>query len=407
MNNKLPSLLRGWVIWFLPAFFMLYQYGIQVLPSIKIPYLQSHYLINDFEIGMLNTSYLLPYALLQIVAGILIDNYSVRKILIGAMLLFSFGTLMIFFSNQMSNYLLYVSGRFCMGAAASSGFIGTLYLANLWLPKKFYQLAVSLTEMMSVSGVFIIVLISNYLLHFVDWSSLILINFIFCLGLTTLFWLTIIDVSKSSSLKINTVITNFKSLSKNKNLWLCALYGGFAFAHMIVLTNVWRVDFLEAHYHLSQYDATITNGYIIVGYIIGGPLYGLMAMKTQKITLLIMISAIIEFVLLFTCHFVVTHIVTKIIFYFFVGFFTSAVTLCFSLIKRLVDNSLLATAIGLVNMLQLLLGMLLTPIVGELLDVFSGDYKKASSLVVLFSFFAVILSVLLWRRTEECNAMYK
>lgn len=388
---------RRWLIWFLPAFFMLYRSGIQIVPSMKIPYLKSYYLLSNFQIALLSTIYLIPFVFLQIPAGMLIDNYDIRKISTAAVILFGFGTILIFFSNEYHSYALYLLGHLCMGIATSTGFISTVYLANLWIEKKYYNLAIGITQMFSMLGVFIIIIIFNDLLSFVDWSILIAINIFFCFFLSALFWIFIVDVEKTGRFDTASIIDNLKILLRNRRLWFCALYVGCAFAHFIVLTSTWRVDFLEAHYHLSLASATVDNGYSIFGFIIGAPSYGLLASKRQNITPVIVISAMLEFIILFVCHFFITDLTLKSAFYFFLGLFTGAIVLCFALIERLVDKKMLATGIGLVNMFGTLIGMLLTPIVGELLDRYHGDYVKATAPVVLVTFFSFIMAICLWR----------
>ena len=397
MTNDTPSLFRRWAIWFLPSFFMLYQYGMQVVPNMNMEYIKVHYLVNNFEIGLLGTFYLFPYVLLQIPVGILIDHLNVRKILTGAIFLFGVGSILIFYSNQSMSYFLYMLGQLCMGIAASTGFIGTLYLANLWLSKNAYKFAIGLTQMLSMSGVFLVVMSFNYLLNILDWSKLLFINAVFCFGLALLFWFIILDTKKTKSFELRTVVSGIKVLMQNKNLWICAIFVGCNFSHFIVLTNAWRVDFLELHYHISSNSATIDNGYSIFGYIVGAPLYGLLAKKIKNLGRLIFISSLLEFSTLFVCHLFIESIAIKIWFYMFLGFFTGSISLGFILIGRLVDKKMLAAAIGLVNMVQISCGMLLTPIVGEILDRSHGNYLKSTIPVMCVSFIGVLMALLLWR----------
>ena len=394
------SFFRRWIIWFLPAFYMFYQYGIQVLPSIKIPYLESHYLIGDFRVALLNTFYLLPYVILQLPAGILIDHFDVRKVLTSSISLFGIGTLFIGLSNIKGMYFLYVCGHFCMGTAASVVFISALYLANLWLSKDEYKLAVGLTQMFSMLGVFLVVIFYNYLLIYYDWNKLIFINAMFCFALAIIFWLLIRDTEKSNELEIKSIIINLKLLIKNKNVWLCALYVGCAFSHMIVLTNNWRINFLESHYHLSLHSATIANGYTILGYILGAPIFGLLGKKSNKLGLIITIAALLEFIFLFISIFFVKSLSVEIWLYLFLGFFTGALSLGFALIGDLVEKSMLATGIGFVNMIEITLGMILTPIVGGLLNSYQGNYKIAVIPVLLITLMTPITAFWLSRRTN-------
>lgn len=44
-SNQRPSKTKSWIIWFLPAFFMFYQYGIQVLAHFLCIFLIKHLVI--------------------------------------------------------------------------------------------------------------------------------------------------------------------------------------------------------------------------------------------------------------------------------------------------------------------------------------------------------------------------
>ncbi len=399
-TKKNIGLLRSWLIWFLPAIFMFYQYGVQVAPSLKIQYLKTHYLINNVEIGLLTTFYLLPYVLLQIPAGYIIDHYDVKKILTASMLVFTIGTLFIYFSNQQANYAFYAIGHILMGLSASTGFIGALYLANLWLSYNSYKLALSLTSMMSMLGIIAISLLFGFMLTFMHWSQLILINFVFGLVLTLLFWFFIKDTDKPGGLNLAIITKDIRAVINNKNIWLCGIYVGCAFAHIIVLTNAWRVDFLEMHYQLGRYEATIHNGYTVIGFIFGAPLFGLLAMKTNKLPLIILLSSAIEAVLLSICHYLISDLNIKIGFYVVFGFLSGNIVVGYALLRQLVDKHLLATAIGLANMVEIGIGMLLVPLVGELITTFNGNYELAVTPVIIVSYLATVTAFVLWRNVE-------
>lgn len=154
---------------------------------------------------MLNTFFLLPYVLLQIPAGIIVDQFNIRNIFTISMLIFAMGTLSIFFSDYYALYPFYILGHLLMGIAASCGFIGTLYLANLWLSEKSYRVAIGLTEMFAILGTFAIVIIFEVALKYLDWSQLIFSNFIFCIFFALLFWLYIQDIPKPQTLELKKV----------------------------------------------------------------------------------------------------------------------------------------------------------------------------------------------------------
>ncbi|CZH48087.1 major facilitator family transporter [Legionella pneumophila] len=396
-----PGIMQSWLIWLLAAFLMLYQYGIQVVPSMKVSYIKKIYLVTDVEVGMLNTFFLLPYVLLQIPAGIIVDQFNIRNIFTISMLIFAMGTLSIFFSDYYALYPFYILGHLLMGIAASCGFIGTLYLANLWLSEKSYRVAIGLTEMFAILGTFAIVIIFEVALKYLDWSQLIFSNFIFCIFFALLFWLYIQDIPKPQTLELKKSKENVILLLKNKQLLMTGLYLGCAFAHIIVLTNTWRIDFLEQHYHLSQIDATLVNGFSTLGYMVGAPFFGVLSHKVKNVIPIMFYAALIESILLAFNILYLHDLHLKMIFYAIVGFFTGAVTIGFSLVKDYVKPSMIGTGIGILNMGQICVGMILSPIFGELLDLFHDNYVWAATPVILCVFISVYAAYWLWKKGQS------
>ncbi len=395
MGKSSPGLIRRWLIWFLPAFFQLYQYGMQISPSLKVHYLETHFLLTNVEIGMLTTFYLIPYVLLQIPVGFLYDFFNAKKLLTSSLIIFSVGTLLVYISNIQFSYPLYSAGRFLMGLAASTAFIGALYLAAHWLDKKHYKLAVSFTIMMELLGVFIIGIALPILIVYFGWSELLLVNTFFCLFIAAVMWIVIKDPYVPSSHHAKDVVIHLKQIMSNKELWLCAILTGCAFANIMVLTNMWRVDYLEHIYKLSAYQATIDNGYSIIGYVIAAPIIGFWSQRLKNLRTFILICTAIEFILLISCNYLISNITIKTVLYFGIGFFSANVLLVFTLTREVVKEKQIGVAIGFVNMFSVIIGMLLVPVVGELLDLTNKNYLISIIPVMIATFIAVICAAVL------------
>ncbi len=400
METPLVYKFRGWFIWFLPAFFMFYQYGVQISPSLQVGYIKSAYLINDFKISLISVFYILAFIIFQIPAGILIDKYNVRIILFSAVLAFSLGVLCVFLSNLYSVYFIFLLGRFIMGMAASVGSVGSIYIASTWLDESAYKIAISLTKMLTLAGALIIGITFNYMTIYMDWPRIMFINIFVCLLLAFLMLIIVRDKDPKQNSNNKDILKILKNIVKNKNLWLISVFLASISVNIVVLTNTWRIDFLENRYHLANFQAIIDNGYTLIGYIVGAPIFGFLASAVKKLTPLMILSSLIQFASLIVCHYFVMDLSFKIIFYLILGISTSSTVLGIILLKKLVNKQNLATSFGAVNMLSLSISLTILAISGELLNVLQNNYILAMTPVIIFSLLSVFISVILWLRTR-------
>src|SRR3989338_3928685 len=112
MKNKYSSYTYGWFIWFLPALFYLFQYGMQALPSVTSNYLSYKLSLSSFELSLLSSSYYYTYIPMQLPVGIIFDRFSARLVLPSALICFALGIFVVAFSHHL---ILNMVGRMLIG----------------------------------------------------------------------------------------------------------------------------------------------------------------------------------------------------------------------------------------------------------------------------------------------------
>src|SRR5262245_28458807 len=112
MVKEKASPLHAWTIWFLSAFFMFYKYALEVSPSVMTSTLMKTFDMNAVELGSLAASYFYAYLILQIPAGLLLDQFGPRKTTTVAIALCAIGSLL--FAHA-SSFLVASLGRFITG----------------------------------------------------------------------------------------------------------------------------------------------------------------------------------------------------------------------------------------------------------------------------------------------------
>ena len=109
----------------------------QVL-SVSIIKITEEFAINDVEYGFINTGFLISYAIMFTVGGILIDRYGSRLGLAFSVGIWSFATLLHSFANNALQFGIY---RFLLGVGEGGAFPGAVKAVVEWVPKKRQALA--------------------------------------------------------------------------------------------------------------------------------------------------------------------------------------------------------------------------------------------------------------------------
>ena len=126
---------KRYLICSLGALFYLYDYFIQVTPSVMKPWLMHDFQLNAADFSLLGACFLIPYALMQIPAGLLLDRYGARRLLTVAALLSAIALAL--FSSTAS-FSLALGCRALLGCAAAVSFISAIYLIANWFSHRWF-----------------------------------------------------------------------------------------------------------------------------------------------------------------------------------------------------------------------------------------------------------------------------
>src|SRR3989338_3230332 len=77
---SLKELIYSWIIIFTSASFLVYKYVLQMSPSVITHELMNAYSLSGTSLGVLASLYFYTYMVMQIPAGILLDQHSIKKL---------------------------------------------------------------------------------------------------------------------------------------------------------------------------------------------------------------------------------------------------------------------------------------------------------------------------------------
>ncbi len=166
----------------------------QVL-SISILKIKDELSVNDTDYGIINTSFLVGYAVMFTLGGILIDRFGSRKGLAFSVALWSAATFMHGFADNLYEFALF---RFILGVGEGGAFPGVIKAVVEWVPRKNRALANGLAIGGSAFGAVIAPPLTVTLMDSVGWRGVF-----FVVGgagiIWTLIWLSFPKVKLGNS----------------------------------------------------------------------------------------------------------------------------------------------------------------------------------------------------------------
>lgn len=197
----------------------------QVL-SVSILKIKEDLSISDIEYGFINASFLVSYAVMFTLGGILIDRYGSRLGLAFSVGFWSFATLLHSISSSVFHFGLF---RFLLGIGEGGCFPGAIKAVMEWVPRKKHALANGIAIGGSAIGAVVAPPLCVFLLGWVGWRAAFLISG--CFGfLWLLAWLFYtrnkyrdeqpLELTHSSPKDYENKQIRLSVLLKNKEVWV-------------------------------------------------------------------------------------------------------------------------------------------------------------------------------------------
>lgn len=141
---------KAYIIWLVGSAFYLYQYFIRVIPSVIEHDLETNFLATAAQVATAVGMYLLVYAPMQLIVGVLFDTLGIRKLFLHAAALLTVSCLLPLIPADTLFY--FGLGRAFMGFASAFSFVGVMYLCTQWFPREKLAMLSGLTSGLGVLG---------------------------------------------------------------------------------------------------------------------------------------------------------------------------------------------------------------------------------------------------------------
>ncbi|MFZ3067504.1 MAG: MFS transporter [Gammaproteobacteria bacterium] len=415
-----------WLIVCCGMLFYCYNYFLRSSPGFMQSELSQAFHINASQWGMLTAAYYWGYVPMQIPAGLFYDKFGVRFVLALAVLVSVIG-LSVFISAD--TFTTAWMGRFLIGLGTAFAYIGTLKLASVWLPANRLAIAAGLATAAGMSCGALTQMYVSHAMNVIGWKHALQPAIITGVVLSLVIVFLIKDkntnqtgdnqIPQTQPLTIKQLFFALYTIMKNPQMWLIGAIGCLLYLPASVFQDSFLKNFLTTVYNITPLQAATVSILTSAGWIISGPIIGAYSDKIKRRCMPLTVTGFFAAALLCVPFFIPSALNLWGLYsvFFMAGFCCGAHPLCFPLGKENNPIQISGTAIAFTNMLIMLGGMIIPPIVGKLLDYHSssigidglpiynaGDYTFALSIVPLGVALGIALSMFLKETYCESQA---
>lgn len=362
--------LMAWIVCLSAGLFFLYEFfQLNIFDVINQP-LRDEFHIDAAQLSWMSSAYLWADILFLLPAGIILDRFSTRSVILIAMFVCVIGTLgfAITDSFALASFFHFLSGignAFC--------FLSCVVLVSHWFPPRRQALVIGSLVTMAFIGGMMAHTPFAYLYELFGWRRALIIDG--AVGAVLLLWIYIVvqDKPESSPERTRTnqgqIISGFIKALANRQNWLAGLFTSFLNLPIMVLCALWGASYLQVAHQLPDIAASNVISLIFMGSVIGCPLVGWLSDSQGRRKPLMILGAFATLITVIPLFMPIalSQMMLSIIF-FALGFFTSTQVISYPLIAESNDGQNIGAATGIASVIimggggigQVLFGWLMT-----------------------------------------------
>lgn len=264
--------------WFLCALFYFYQYAVRTAPGVMQAELTAAW--GDNDIGSMISAYYIAYAMMALVAGVLIDRYGAHRTIPVGIAIVAAGCLIFAQGSEIAG----MAGFVLQALGAIFGFIGASYVAARYLPARMLAVFIGLTQCLGMAGAAfgskpVQMAIDPNGGFQVSWQTVwIAFGFVgFALAAAT--WIAMPrdkgeGYTHHGPVSVKSIIKPFAAVFGNRQSWYAGMIGGLLFVPTTIGALVWATSFLHSGENLPMSQAASVASIVPIGWVVGCPLLG-------------------------------------------------------------------------------------------------------------------------------------
>ncbi len=370
------------------------------------------------DLGFLSSVFFYAFALIQIPMGAAMDLFGARRLIL---LLSSLGIIGAVSFALANSFQVALMGRALMGVGMACALMGTYKFISIWFPPHAFATISGLILSIGTLGSIVATAPLAVAVDWIGWRKAFLVIAIIHLFIT--FWIHVVVKNYpeeynrrnvSSSHKGDWVKESMKGILlvfQLPSFWLIALAAFFRYGTYISIAGLWAGPYLEYVYQVSLVDRGKILMAFPIGFIIGGPIFGLLSdriFRNRKAVALLGMSFYTIFILPLTNFISVPSPIMIAGVFFCIGFLTSCGLLMYANIKDLLPSSISGTAMSAVNFFTMAGAGFFQHVMGISIEKFSLSQgqlpPEAFSFAFGLCFIAAALGTVVYLFVEEVHS---
>lgn len=410
--------LKPWVVCFSAALFFFYIFiQINMFNAVD-PYLIRAFHVNAEQLGQISAGYFYGDVLFLFAAGMILDRFSTRRVIMAAMLLTVLGALGFslaggFWAALLSRVIIGIAGAFCL--------LSCVRLVSRWFPPKRMALVIGLIVTMAMLGGMVAQSPLTMLTHAIGWRQALYVDV--AIGVVILFLIAVNVKDAPPGYDIEDQKQHVSAMGfgssivrvlRNPQNWFGGLFTSMLNLPVFLLGAMWGGMYLQQVHHISATQAGMVTMMLFVGMIFGSPAFGWLSDKMQRRKPAMMIGAILTLAsllgIMYLPHLSVFALESL---FFMLGFVSGSQVLGYPLVAESNPLALTGTAEGFASTL-IMAGGLTQPLFGWMMDLhwhhhyinhlpvyLLSDFNFALMLMPVAAVIAIL--VLLLARETHCR----
>lgn len=367
-----PSLMKAWIIVLTAALFFLYEFiQMNMFNSLALSF-ESTFSLSAFQVALVSAFYFLSDSLLLYPAGVMLDRYSSKKLILLGMVLCILGTGLIAGS---SNAWFLVISRFLSGTASAFCLLSILRLAASWFPPRKMGQVTGVVVTLGMLGGAISQTPLTLLIDKTGWREALLITALLGLFILFLMFFLIKDAPEDQShaaLQSTPLkwFDGFYAMFINKYNWLTGLYICTMNLPIMLLAGLFGTQWMMQAFGFTDIQGSNISMMIFIGTILGSTVFGLWSdiLRSRKTPMLVTaLISLINFLIILYLPLPHNYYLYLILF-LSLGFFTGAQIIGYPVIRETNLSCNIGTALGFTSVIIMGMPALLQPLVGLLMN---------------------------------------
>jgi nitrate/nitrite transporter NarK len=395
----------------------------RVAPAVITRELMSEFALSAAALGNLAAFYYYSYVAMQIPAGVLADRWGPRRVLTAGATIAAAGTLLFALSP---GYAAAGMGRLLIGGSVGVAFVAMLKLASHWFAPTHFAMLSGLALACGMLGAVSAGVPLRLLVDAFGWRSVLGVSGAITGLLSVVIWLVVRDdpaergyrsYAPAHPVRRASISAGVSHALATRNVWLVSLISGAVAGPTLTFGGLWGVPFLTTHYGLTTAQAATVTSLLLVCWALAAPVVGAFSDKLRSRKPLYVLGATLA-----TAGWCAALLLPGLPLALLIallgltGCASACAMLGFAIAKESVTASLAGTVGGIVNMGNMLGGMIMPPMVGWMLDrrwsgvlangvrVYDFDaYRSGFGLMLVW--LAATLILLVFVRETHCRQM--